>query len=162
MARINGVLFKSKPWVENESDPNRKSSFCLAIGNVTRDAKETCHSKPKVAFGLAYAKKQFINECIAWDGSPFYETAKRLEYGDRVLVAGILSEKDYVNSSGERNTSRELNIGFLVPAAVITDGFGFAQGANPRAAADMMESVGDLSELMDGENPFDSDVPLDL
>ena len=145
-----GGLQLGEAWGDNTG---RRYADCTVWGTVTLDAKEVCLRKPKIEFRVKYRKKQFIH-CNVWEGSPFYDVARRLKMGDWVEVKGTYVKTQYSVRSGEMKERYELNVGFLIPGLAIYDeGALTAHRVMQFKEPDPFESADDRDEA-DGDVDF--------
>lgn len=80
-------------------------------GTVSRDAEVTQigeRKTPKVKFGVAYEKGQFMN-CAAFGNTETAQFAASLEKGDKVLCAGVWSRRAWTGNDGKERVTDELN-----------------------------------------------------
>ena len=110
-------------------------------GTVSRDAKlEFTKMKniPKVTFGVAYARKTFMN-CLTLGDGDETAVAARLEKGDKVLCAGVWSSREYTTQEGEKKTWSELRVDMVIPQAA----FSGETEEGPQGEEEAPEETGD-------------------
>lgn len=118
-------------------------SFTLAVDNSYKD------KAGELVPGV------YWHPCVAW-GGPADKIAKYCRKGDRILIEGRLSTREYTDKSGERRWKTEViveNIVFLG-----SKGDGAQQSAQTHAGSGYAGSSGSLR----GEDGFDNDFPLDF
>lgn len=106
-------------------EDGKRRSFGIATGKLTNNARYTNYRRGKIFFVIRYGKKQFLR-CTIWDDSPFFNTARRLEKGDTVLVFGeyvsaIYDGRDKETGEIVAKEAYDLYVEFLVPAIVVAD-----------------------------------------
>lgn len=119
-------------------------SFTLAVDNSYKD------KAGELVPGV------YWHPCVAW-GGPADKIAKYCRKGDRILIEGRLSTREYTDKSGERRWRTEViveNIVFLG-----RKGDGAQQGAQTHAGSGYAGSTG---SSLRGESGFDDDFPLDF
>ena len=119
-------------------------SFTLAVDNSYKD------KAGELVSGVYWPP------CVAW-GGPADKIAKYCRKGDRILIEGRLSTREYTDKSGERRWRTEViveNIVFLG-----RKGDGAQQGAQTHAGSGYAGSTG---SSLRGESGFDDDFPLDF
>ena len=119
-------------------------SFTLAVDNSYKD------KAGELVSGV------YWHPCVAW-GGPADKIAKYCRKGDRILIEGRLSTREYTDKSGERRWRTEViveNIVFLG-----RKGDGAQQGAQTHAGSGYAGSTG---SSLRGESGFDDDFPLDF
>lgn len=119
-------------------------SFTLAVDNSYKD------KAGELVPGV------YWHPCVAW-GGPADKIAKYCRKGDRILIEGRLSTREYTDKSGERRWRTEViveNIVFLG-----RKGDGAQQGAQTHAGSGYAGSTG---SSLRGEDGFDNDFPLDF
>lgn len=90
-------------------------------GTVSRDAEVTQigeRKTPKVKFGVAYEKGQFMN-CAAFGNTETAQFAASLEKGDKVLCAGVWSRRAWTGNDGRERVTDELNCDIIFAPSLL-------------------------------------------
>lgn len=113
-------------------------------GTVSRDAEVTQigeRKTPKVKFGVAYDKGQFMN-CAAFGNTETAQFAASLEKGDKVLCAGVWSRRAWTGKDGNERVTEELDCDIVFAPSLLYQA-AFRAPEEQEEAEDAQEAGGD-------------------
>lgn len=122
-------------------------------GTVSRDAEVTQigeRKTPKVKFGVAYDKGQFMN-CAAFGNTETAQFAASLEKGDKVLCAGVWTRRTWTGNDNKERVTEELNCDVIFAPSLLyqtafrvpgdQDGETYSEGAEADEAEEYVPQV---------------------
>lgn len=105
-------------WVSKENDDHTR--YMRVWGRLSREPHvgQTQKGEPKVQFGMAYAKSEFMN-IIAVGNNDTTKIACALEKGDVVTIEGTWSQRKYTTKEGEEKVWSELRADTILPQSLL-------------------------------------------
>lgn len=143
------------PWWRNSGDTDTFTRRCYVIawGTIVKSPAERYTDIRSVRFTIKTGRGAGRSEkhltCVSYGESVNTIIMQAMEKGDIVLCCGTWIEKQYTNKKGERKTSYEMQVNYIIPFALV--GFLFDLYGTPSISGAVEQRRNDDADIWESD-----------